>query len=253
MAVAGGTLADRIALAINERITAGTWPVGTRLPGERELARDFETSRVTLRQALRTLETRGIVEVQGRSGAYVRAPSMGQVSDALQRFIAFGARPVTIRDLLEVRQLEIDVAGYAAERRTQDDLREIASALADGAISLGAVVAEAPPPEAIAAWARTDVAFHAAIARATHNPLYTIIYDALGTVFFEQRLRTVSVLPGTRPHSFRHHQRVFECIATADAEGARGAMRAHLDEACETLLRYSEMDRTLATGERVGG
>lgn len=239
------TLADRIVLAINEGIAVGRWPVGCRLPGERELARSLGASRVTIRQAQRVLESRGILEVQGRSGAYVRAPSAGQVSDALERYIALGAQPLTIRDLLEVRRIEVDVAGYAAERRTQDDLREIARALADGAISLGPVVAEAPTTDAILMWARTDVAFHAAIARATQNSLYVIIYDSLRAVFLEQRVRTVGLLPGTRAHSFRHHQQVFDRICRGDVAGAREAMQAHLLEARETLLRYSEIDSTL--------
>lgn len=240
------TLVDRLTATLTERIANGTWSVGSRLPGERELASDFETSRVTIRQALRSLEAQGLLEVHGRAGVFVRTPSAGQVSDALGRYFALGPQPLTVRDLLEVRLLEIDVAGYAAERRTQEDLREIARALADGAITLAPAVGEAPAHDEIAAWSRTDVEFHAAIARATHNPLFAIIYEALHNVFLEQRMRTVGALPGTRQLSFRHHQEIFDRICVSDAAGARQAMQAHLAEARETLLLYTETDSELS-------
>lgn len=242
-------LADRVAAELSQGIGAGRWPVGARLPGERELARAFGTSRVTVREAIRSLESRGVLDVQGRSGAYVRSPSStDHVSRALSHLIAGGAHPITIRDLLEVRHLlEIEVAGFAAERRTPEDLRRIAGALADSAISLESVSGADPAPEAVAQWSRTDVDFHAAIALACHNPLIELIYDALAPAFLEQRLRSVTALPEARARSFAYHQNIFDRICVGDPEGARRAMHEHLLEARETLLRYAEIDSRLGT------
>lgn len=221
---------DRLAKVLSERIERGQFALGSRLPSERDLAQELDVSRSTVRQALRLLESRGIVEIRDRSGTYVRMPGPERVSDALMHLISWSPRAITIRDLLEIRlMLEVEMAGLAAERRSQEDLRGIARALADTVSNV----------ESAEAWAAADVEFHGSLARATANPLFAMIYDSLRGAFFEQRLRTGTVLPETRAKGFQYHQRIFERVCEGDAEGARRAMREHLIEARRTMLQYA--------------
>ena len=128
------------------------------------------------------------------------------------------------------------MARLAAERHTQEDLREIGRALADTASA-----------ETVEAWAEADVAFHGALARATGNPLFALIYDALRRVLFEQRLKTGTAVPATRAQSFRYHQRIYDRVFAGDGPGARRAMLDHLREAQETMVRYA-VERKAALG-----
>lgn len=227
-AVGESTATEQLAERLAQGISSGVYAPGSRLPGERELAAQFGVSRPTVRSALQVLASRGIVTIRNRSGAYVQAPTAKRVSQLLLHLISHGTLPVTVRDLIEVRRaFEVEIAGLAAERRTQDDLREIGRALADTASA-----------EQVDAWAKADVAFHGALARATHNPLFALIYDALRDVLLEQRLRTGTALPATRARSFRYHQRIYDRVYAGDGAGARKAMQEHLREAQETMLRY---------------
>jgi GntR family transcriptional repressor for pyruvate dehydrogenase complex len=218
---------------LRERITAGVYALGSRLPSERDMAQEFGVSRATIRQAILALEARGLLEVRDRSGAYVQAPTTGRVSDALLQLISQTPRSITIRDLVEVRMVfEVEMAGLAAERRTREDLRQIARALADTAALV----------DSVEDWAEADVEFHGALARATANPLFAIIYDSLRSAFIEQRMRTGTTLPETRAAAFRWHQRIFDAVGTGDAAGARRAMHEHLLDARQTMLRYATGD-----------
>jgi GntR family transcriptional repressor for pyruvate dehydrogenase complex len=222
------TATEQLAERLTQRITSGVYAPGSRLPGERELAEQFDVSRATVRSALQVLASRGIITIRNRSGAYVQVPSAGRVSQSLLHLISCGTLPVTVRDLIEIRRVfEVEMAGLAAERRTQEDLREIGRALADTASA-----------DQVNTWAEADVAFHGALARATHNPLFALIYDALRDVLLEQRLRTGTALPATRARSFRYHQRIYDRVYAGDGVGARKAMQEHLREAQETMLRY---------------
>lgn len=234
---AGASAALRLADQLAEAVAAGTYPLGGRLPSERNLARTFGVSRTTVRTAIQMLAARGTLDVRDRSGTFVQRPSLGRISQALSHLIAGGSVPVSVRDLIEVRRvLEVEMAGLAAERRTQDDLREIGRALAETASA-----------ETVEDWAEADVAFHGSLARATGNPLFVLIYDALRAVLLEQRRRTGTALPATRPQSFRYHQRIFDRIYAGDGPGARRAMVEHLREARETMLRYAvELDSELS-------
>lgn len=240
-------LADQLAADV----ASGAYPPGSRLPSERDLALAFGVSRTTVRAAIQSLAARGTLEVRDRSGTFVQRPSLGRISQALSHLIAGGSVPISVRDLIEVRRvLEVEMAGLAAERRTQDGLREIGRALAETASA-----------ETVEDWAEADVAFHGSLARATGNPLFALIYDALRAVLLEQRHRTGTALPATRPQSFRYHQRIYERVYAGDGPGARRAMVEHLREARETMLRYAvELDSELSSvsvganaGDSAGG
>jgi GntR family transcriptional repressor for pyruvate dehydrogenase complex len=146
----------------------------------------------------------------------------------------------------EVRRLiEIEIAGLAADRASDDDIADLR----------GVCESMAGVLEDVDAAARADVEFHRAVAMIAHNPLFLVMLDSIGDVMLEIRRRTLSV--GNRPtRGLRYHRRIFERIAARDADGARKAMRAHLEEsygAWKKLEREHPEDSTIvlgAAGER---
>lgn len=202
---------------VTGRIIDGSLPPGEPLASERELAEQFGVSRTVIREALRTLVASGLVEARPGRGLQVAEPKPDTASRALAVFLH---RDPTIDypRVHEVRTtLEIDIAGYAAERATPSDV--------DRLKVLNTKLAETPDIERAA---ELDVAFHRAVAEVTQNELFPILLDALGPVLLEVRKRGFAA-PEVRDDALMAHQEILDSIADGDSERARAAMRRHLD------------------------
>jgi GntR family transcriptional repressor for pyruvate dehydrogenase complex len=127
--------------------------------------------------------------------------------------------------VLEIRLLlEVEVAGLAAERRTSADLEELEEILRE-AMEI---------QDDRDAFAECDVEFHAALAGATHNELFSVILDSLTDIMLRMRQMAFDV-PGMVQRSFKYHGAILEQVRAGDVEGARQAMRVHLVEAEDTM------------------
>jgi len=186
---------------------------GSRLPKEAELADRFQVSRIVIREAMKILEDRGVVEVRAGRGTLTVAPSSSRVKESLLRL--FGDQPVpTVEDtehLLELRQvLEETTASLAAVRASQADLDRIDAALTEmkheGA-DLDRTVA-------------ADLQFHRSIMAAAHNPYIEMVLDPLMEVYLQQIKLTNSSNPG-----WELHHDIFKQIRLRNPVGARQATR----------------------------
>jgi len=138
-----------------------------------------------------------------------------------------GDRDVSFAHLQETRRLlEVEFAGLAAERHDADDLVAIERQLRN----TEAYTADAER------WAAADVAFHAAIAAATHNPIYPTLLSSIADLLIEVR-RTGATLPETAQKAYQYHSAIFNRIAVRDRSGARRTMQEHLQESEETFQR----------------
>jgi DNA-binding FadR family transcriptional regulator len=185
---------------------------GSRLPKEDDLAERFGVSRIVIREAMKILEDRGVVEVCAGRGTFTLAPSIEKVKSALTRL--FHDQPVpTLEDMermLELRQaLEETVAGFAAERATPEDLQAIEDALA--AMLRGGAEAETID---------ADLRFHQAVIRAAHNQYFEMMLDPLTHVMLQQIKLTNSYEVGVELH--RH---ILAAIQKGNAVAARQAVR----------------------------
>src|SRR3712207_1667178 len=161
-------VSDRLLAAIRE---AGLTP-GSRIPSERELGDQFGVSRTVIREAIRHLAAKGILEA--RSGSGVRVASIGHngVSESIELFLTRNG-PVDPKKVNEVRQcIELETVAYAARRATPDQLRRIRAECE----KLAAF--EGYSEEA----SEADVAFHRAIAEASGNELFLVLVDSLAEV-----------------------------------------------------------------------
>lgn len=192
---------------------------GQRLASEKELARQFGVSRVTVRDGLRVLEAQGFVEVLpgSRGGVYVCTPRLEQATESLRNLLRL--RRASFRALAEARlALEPEVAALAARRRTPEDLERLREAVRQARAS---VVAGRPydPP--------LSLGFHAALARATHNPFLVCAVDSFRTLF-EEALMRLYPDPRMARRAADDHEAIAEAVRRRDAEAARERMRGHI-------------------------
>ena len=186
---------------------------GSRLPREVDLAERFQVSRIVIREAMKVLEDRGVVEVRAGRGTLTLAPNPGRAIWELTRL--FHDQPLPTIDemeqLLELRQvLEETTASLAAVRATDEDLREIETALEDMKESTAEL------DTTIAA----DLRFHRAVMKAAHNPYFEMVLSPLMSVYLQQIKLTNSFNPGLEAH-----QSIFLQIRDRNSVGARQAVR----------------------------
>ncbi|MFE5097812.1 FadR/GntR family transcriptional regulator [Streptomyces sp. NPDC056638] len=203
------TLAAQVADQLRVQLASGRWPVGTRIPGEHELAEMLHVSRNTIREALRALVHLGLLESRVGDGTYVRVTS--ELEAVLLRRTAT-TRPA---DVLELRAvLEEHAAGLAAERRSETDTARLRELLA--------TARESNHSGSMAKVAAADGAFHLAVVQASGNELLAELYEHLGGALSA----LLAALPWDDAVAAEHdhwHAELVSAIGAGDAVAARYA------------------------------
>jgi GntR family transcriptional repressor for pyruvate dehydrogenase complex len=198
-------------------IAANQLKPGDALPPERELGNQFGVSRTVIREAVRGLQARGLLEVKSGSGVRIVAVDAETVGESMRHFVKGSMMDYTKVD--EVRRvLEVAAAGLAAQRATPEDI-----AIMDDTI-------ERFENECsdLDASVQIDIEFHRAIGAATHNELFLMLHDSIGQMLVEVRRRNLSRGRAERRLVVKMHQRIRDGIAAHDPEAAQQAMRDHL-------------------------
>jgi GntR family transcriptional repressor for pyruvate dehydrogenase complex len=215
---------------LERQLIAGEWAPGARLPSERELAERHNVSRPVVREALRSLHERGLIEVLPNRGSYVRGFSAHTV--ARQMHLAFRQIGVTPRQLTVARlMLECEAAELAATNAAAGDRERLLEA--HQRFGRGGD---------LYARAAHDVAFHAEIARASGNPVIETMFASIRDVTYGLVLRSLSDRE-VRKAGEPLHTTILERILERDGAGARAAMREHLGLAHQ--LYGEDLDRPL--------
>jgi GntR family transcriptional repressor for pyruvate dehydrogenase complex len=228
------TLADMVSRQIQSMIVERQLKPNDRLPAERDLAEQLGVSRTVVREAVRSLAAKGLLEVvPGRGGTVVRSPTTESMAEMMSLFLRGDERTLDYENLIEVRRvLETAIAGIAAERRTADDLAEMQGIL-DQTLKIG------NDREAFVKW---DLEFHKALARATHNRLFALLLESVNELMIEVR-RLAFKTHGAPARSYCYHGAIFEQVQAKKPESAREAMREHLVEAEVTLRKALTMQK----------
>jgi GntR family transcriptional regulator, transcriptional repressor for pyruvate dehydrogenase complex len=243
------TISDQVAEQLRQLITSGDFKPGDRIPAERDLALRLGVGRPAVREALRELRAQGLV-VTGRGAQGSTVASLPTPSFATPLAPLLGQGAERIIELMEVRSaVEIEAAGLAARRATLEDLHRLSILLT----APGEIIS---PEE--------DVAFHAAIAEATHNPLFErviqepvdLLHDHMAAIF-----NAYYKEPGGAYALQQQHDAIRQAIRSGDEHKARQAMRHHLDYVIRGLaqmvgtgrvmrLVFIDLDGTLLSGPR---
>lgn len=203
--------------AILETIISNRLKPGDALPPERELGKQFGVSRTVIREAIRALHAKGLLEVRSGSGVRIVAVDASTVRESMRHFVKGSMLEYGKVDEMR-RVLEVAAAGLAAERATPDDIADIDEPLA---LMEGSV-------DDLQTSIEVDLRFHRAIARATHNELFPVLHDSIGDMLVEVRRRNLSLGPQERRLVIEMHRRIRDCIAAHDVAGAQQAMSDHL-------------------------
>lgn len=228
-----GGLVDRVVGEIRRVIVNGQLEPGMRLPPERELADELGVSRTVIREAVRILVAKGLLETKPGVGTIVRQVTTDQVVEPLSLLLQTQEGGIAVEHLHQVRHiLEIEIAGLAALQATEEDITELRQVLAEMEL-VGDV------PETFAA---RDADFHRGLAKTTHNPLLVVLLDSIRDLMQEVRLR-VTRHPGLHERVMVDHNKILERVAAKDSEGARQAMQEHLKHARDiqqAVLEHNE-------------
>ena len=212
-------LYEQIVQQIEESILKGALKPGDQLPPERELAQNFGVSRTAVREAVKALREKGLVEAYSGRGTFITNGTSQAIRQSLDLISRIGQQE-GLAHLAELRQiLEPEIAALAAPRIEEQLLATMREALATMDRSLH-------DPDA---YIEADLDFHLALAEAAANPLVLSLLDSIVGLLREQRLRIFAVDGGPQRGQF-HHKRILAAIEARDPEKARAAMRAHLKQ-----------------------
>jgi GntR family transcriptional regulator, transcriptional repressor for pyruvate dehydrogenase complex len=215
-------LYEQIVQQIEESIVKGDLKPGDQLPAERELAQRFGVSRTAVREAVKALREKGLVEAYSGRGTFITDGTTQAVRQSLDLMVKIG-QPEGSKHLAEVRAiLEPEIAALAAERIQESELATMREAVA-------VMDRSGQDPQA---FIEADLDFHLALAEGAANPLILSLLDSIVGLLREQRLRIFQV-PGGPDRGQFHHKRILEAIEHRDPEKTREAMRAHLTQVCD--------------------
>jgi GntR family transcriptional repressor for pyruvate dehydrogenase complex len=200
---------------IVEDVSSGRLEPGEKLPTERALAEEFTVGRSSIREALRMLETDGVIESAGR-GVFVVSRDRNPLNRSLALLVSGHAAGGA--ELFEVRKMiEVETAALAAERRTDEDIEQMRSALQAMRRGLGS------RDEYIGG----DVGFHMAVVAASHNRIASHVMQAIRSVM-HRILESVYEIPGSPQRSIDQHAEILSAVAAGHADEARERVRDHL-------------------------
>ncbi|MFR9749774.1 FadR/GntR family transcriptional regulator [Nocardia sp. 004] len=205
---------------LKDLIRSGEYAIGDRLPAELALAQQFGVSRPVVREALHACAILGLTETRTGRGTFV-------IAEKENAQLTFAG--VRAGDLIEARQLvEVPTAGFAAQRRTEADLRNLTEIL--GKLALATDAHE---------WVRYDGELHIAIAEASGNKMLTVMVADTRRALDPQS-EFLNLTQHRRADSDREHEAIVRAIEAGAPEDARRAMTEHLERVAETIARIGE-------------
>jgi GntR family transcriptional regulator, transcriptional repressor for pyruvate dehydrogenase complex len=221
-AVRTSRLYEQIVEQVEQSILKGQLKPGDQLPAERDLAQSFGVSRTAVREAVKTLREKGLVEAYTGRGTFVTNGTSNAIRLSLDLMFRVSQQEGSIH-LAELRQvLEPEIAALAATR-IEDQL------LATMREAVTAMDRSLQDPDG---YIEADLDFHLAMAEAVGNPLILSLLDSIVGLLREQRSRIFSVDGGPERGQF-HHKRILQAIERRNPDAARDAMRAHLEQVRE--------------------
>jgi GntR family transcriptional regulator, transcriptional repressor for pyruvate dehydrogenase complex len=218
-------LYEEVARDLANAITEGQIALGSFLPTEQELAREYRASRNVVREAVKLLSARGFVEVLHGRGSRVLPRHRWQLLDQLVHLVREDRQVPT--DLLELRRiLEVEISGLAAARARPEQIAAMEETIA-------AMAAAADRPEECI---DQDILFHRLLADAAANALLPLVLEPVGQLLRASRVATIHN-PGAVERSIAAHRAILDRVEAHQADAAREAMRGHLLQVEGEILR----------------
>ena len=225
-------LHSRIVDDLLARIVAGDLPPGAALDSEPEMSAHYGVSRTVIREAMRVLDAKGLIDVKHGSGTRVTPPATWDPLDtailAMRR--ERGQLGTVLADLIEARRIiECEVAALAALRHKAEQRARIGTQLA--------IMQRALADPAV--YVRADTTFHDTLVEASGNRVLVRMMEPIHElIHFGQAI--TDAIPGTLERALRDHEAIAVAVAARDANAARAAMRIHLDRTERDIATLAE-------------
>lgn len=224
-ALARPTLAEQLARRLIVLIKAEGYQRGDRLPSTRDLAARFEVGYPTLREALTTLQTMGVVRMRHGLGIMVEKPEAPLVmTNPLSQALTAN----TLRDLIEVRlHVEPQVAALTAQHIGVEGLEELEGYMKTARENLtdGDLLS------------RTNMRFHQRIAELSRNVVYAQVMSSLIELFHREQ-RLLMDLYNAREADHEQHMMILAALRSGDPSAAEAAMKAHLEDVARVVRHW---------------
>lgn len=224
-------LAETVMDDLLDRIFSSQYAARSALPPEADIAASHGVSRVTVREALKTLQAGNVVTIRRGVGTFVNDP---REWTSLQIVLLYASRnssaATAAADLIEVRRMvETGAAALAARHRSSTDLISLDSFIAD--------MVQSSTDGEVAAFVQADIAFHEVILKASMNLFVPVLFEPLGRLLYDNRMRTSSV-PQIQTNAIAMHRGILRALTLGDVERSRRAMDKHMDQTIEDLETY---------------
>ncbi len=212
-------LYEQIVQQIEQRIVSGELHVGDQLPSERELADQFGVSRTAVREAIKALREKGMVDIFVGRGTFIANGTPNVVRHTLDLLLKVDSTKGFL-NLVELREImEPDIAALAATRITDEYIVALQECIDKMEAAL----------DDVEEFVEADLDFHLALAEATQNPVIPALLDPIIELMREQRI-LVTLHSGVAQHGQYNHRIIIEAIKRHDPDAARTAMRHHLEQ-----------------------
>lgn len=224
-------LPEQIANLLEEEIVK-KYQEGDRLASEQQLAERFEVSRTIVREALKILKARGLIDSRTGSGAYITRPDVQDLSDMISRIIQMDK--INYESVYEVRFfLEAAAGRKAVELATEEDFDQLEELLA-GLRNRNIGVLERRD---------LDFQFHLSIAQLSGNPLLVMLVQAMGNVF-KEIIKIGIFIEGSIDDGIIRHQRILDALRLRDSGLVERMVFEHLEQSQKNYAVYLEKDKT---------
>jgi GntR family transcriptional repressor for pyruvate dehydrogenase complex len=205
-----------VAAALEEAILRGDLKIGEKLPSEQSLAAQFGVSRNILREALRDVKARGLLDVRNGDGSYIASPALTDLGDMLNRFIVLS--DTAIEHYYEIRlALEVKACELAAIRATPEDIENLEALC-------GKIEKNLEFKEELT---RLDFEFHLSVNRITQNPLFGCLLQPLKNLMIY--MFDCAYSQAAAEEALYGHKLIIDALRARDSELARAAMTRHIE------------------------
>jgi GntR family transcriptional repressor for pyruvate dehydrogenase complex len=221
-------ISDQIIEQVRNAILEGKLKPGDKLPSERELIENFRVSKATLREALRSLEVLGFLEIRKglTGGAFVTEINMKKATDGFINFLHF--KNVSLRDLSEVRLiLEPYIVEKATHSIAEDELNRLKELIEEGELAL--------KKDITAESRKNEIEFHRIIGGVTGNPILMFILDFVENLLLDAK----EILQPGKAFSRRvlkAHKLIYKSLSDRNPDKAREEMVRHVEQVADDLI-----------------
>ena len=227
-------LPDQVVVQLLAAVSDSTFPPGTRLPPENELAEWAGVSRLTLREGVKILRDKGVLRVEQGRGTFVNPPESWSALDpalAASRAALEGGTAQTAQQVTEARRIvEVAVAGLAAQRRTEADLARLRATVAR--------MGDAHERDDVQGFSAADIDFHHEVMLAAGNPFLGALLQPVMALLQQVRV-TTSVTGEMRVTAIAAHGEILDAIAAGQERRARESMSEHMAHTHRVIERVA--------------